>query len=63
MTSTDTTAATNAAALALGDDALILSHRLGEWAGHAPVLEEEVALANIALDLLGQARILLSMAA
>ncbi|QTZ92963.1 1,2-phenylacetyl-CoA epoxidase subunit PaaC [Streptomyces auratus] len=49
-------------ALSLGDDALILSHRLGEWAGHAPVLEEEVALANIALDLLGQARILLSLA-
>ncbi|MEU5718750.1 1,2-phenylacetyl-CoA epoxidase subunit PaaC [Streptomyces sp. NPDC020403] len=48
------------AALALGDDALVLSHRLGEWAGHAPVLEEEVALANIALDLLGQARMLLS---
>ncbi|GGS00218.1 1,2-phenylacetyl-CoA epoxidase subunit PaaC [Streptomyces nojiriensis] len=64
MTSTDTTRLTGAgaaAALALGDDALILSHRLGEWAGHAPVLEEEVALANIALDLLGQARILLSM--
>ncbi|RDG36315.1 1,2-phenylacetyl-CoA epoxidase subunit PaaC [Streptomyces corynorhini] len=53
---------TTAAALALGDDALILSHRLGEWAGHAPALEEEVALANIALDLLGQARILLSLA-
>jgi ring-1,2-phenylacetyl-CoA epoxidase subunit PaaC len=51
-----------AAALALGDDALVLSHRLGEWAGHAPVLEEDVALANIALDLLGQARVLLSMA-
>lgn len=50
------------AALALGDDALVLSHRLGEWAGHAPVLEEEVALANIALDLLGQARVLLSFA-
>ncbi|MEV8594350.1 1,2-phenylacetyl-CoA epoxidase subunit PaaC [Streptomyces sp. NPDC052012] len=50
------------AALALGDDALVLSHRLGEWAGNAPVLEEEVALANIALDLLGQARVLLSMA-
>lgn len=50
------------AALALGDDALVLSHRLGEWAGHAPVLEEELALANIALDLLGQARILLSLA-
>jgi ring-1,2-phenylacetyl-CoA epoxidase subunit PaaC len=51
----------SSAALALGDDALVLSHRLGEWAGHAPVLEEEVALANIALDLLGQARILLSL--
>ncbi|MEV6668767.1 1,2-phenylacetyl-CoA epoxidase subunit PaaC [Streptomyces sp. NPDC051162] len=49
------------AALALGDDALVLSHRLGEWAGRAPVLEEEVALANIALDLLGQARFLLSL--
>ncbi|MFG3364454.1 1,2-phenylacetyl-CoA epoxidase subunit PaaC [Streptomyces sp. NPDC090032] len=49
-----------AAALALGDDALVLAHRLGEWAGHAPVLEEEVALSNIALDLLGQARVLLS---
>ncbi|WP_434592688.1 1,2-phenylacetyl-CoA epoxidase subunit PaaC [Streptomyces sp. A5-4] len=49
------------AALALGDDALVLSHRLGEWAGHAPVLEEDVALANIALDLLGQARVLLTL--
>jgi ring-1,2-phenylacetyl-CoA epoxidase subunit PaaC len=55
------TTATTAAALALGDDALVLSHRLGEWAGNAPVLEEEVALANIALDLLGQARVLLSL--
>jgi ring-1,2-phenylacetyl-CoA epoxidase subunit PaaC len=44
--------------LALADDALVLSHRLGEWIGHAPALEEEVALANIALDLLGQARTL-----
>ncbi|WP_431995070.1 1,2-phenylacetyl-CoA epoxidase subunit PaaC [Streptomyces griseoflavus] len=61
-TSAAGTAAVTAAALALGDDALVLSHRLGEWAGHAPVLEEEVALANIALDLLGQARVLLSMA-
>ncbi|MEU4209792.1 1,2-phenylacetyl-CoA epoxidase subunit PaaC [Streptomyces sp. NPDC026206] len=49
------------AALALGDDALVLSQRLGEWAGNAPVLEEDVALANIALDLLGQARTLLSL--
>ncbi|MFI6640510.1 1,2-phenylacetyl-CoA epoxidase subunit PaaC [Streptomyces sp. NPDC050504] len=55
------TEAARGAALALGDDALVLSHRLGEWAGHAPVLEEEVALANVALDLLGQARLLLSL--
>ncbi|WP_455352920.1 1,2-phenylacetyl-CoA epoxidase subunit PaaC [Streptomyces sp. SYSU K217416] len=61
MNRVSVTATTNAAALALGDDALVLSHRLGEWAGHAPVLEEEVALANIALDLLGQARVLLSL--
>ncbi|MFB8042883.1 1,2-phenylacetyl-CoA epoxidase subunit PaaC [Streptomyces hydrogenans] len=70
MTTTDTTAGTatatdpalTSAALALGDDALVLAQRLGEWAGNAPVLEEEVALANIALDLLGQARVLLSLA-
>ncbi|GGV50058.1 phenylacetic acid degradation protein [Streptomyces longisporoflavus] len=59
---TPTAPTATATALALGDDALVLSHRLGEWAGHAPVLEEEVALANIALDLLGQARVLLSLA-
>ncbi|GAA2794209.1 1,2-phenylacetyl-CoA epoxidase subunit PaaC [Saccharopolyspora taberi] len=47
---------------ALGDDALITSHRLTEWVTHAPELEEELALANIALDLLGQARLLLSRA-
>jgi ring-1,2-phenylacetyl-CoA epoxidase subunit PaaC len=46
----------------LGDDALIYSHRLSEWVTNAPELEEEVALANIALDLLGQARLLLSRA-
>jgi ring-1,2-phenylacetyl-CoA epoxidase subunit PaaC len=49
-------------ALMLADDALVASQRLSEWATHAPELEEEVALANIALDLLGQARILLSRA-
>src|SRR5579871_4020081 len=38
------------------DDALILGHRLSEWCGHAPMLEEDMALANMALDLLGQAR-------
>lgn len=48
--------------LMLGDDALIASHRLQEWCTRAPELEEEVALANIALDLLGQARPLLSAA-
>ena len=49
-------------ALALGDDALILGQRLIEWITNAPELEEEVALANIALDLLGQARLLLARA-
>jgi len=44
--------------LALADDALILGHRLSEWCGHAPLLEEELALANIGLDLIGQARAL-----
>ncbi len=62
MSGTTTPAGVTAAAVALGDDALVLSHRLAEWAGHAPVLEEEVALANIALDLLGQARYLYSLA-
>jgi ring-1,2-phenylacetyl-CoA epoxidase subunit PaaC len=46
----------------LGDDALILSHRLQQWLARAPELEEETALANIALDLLGQARLLLARA-
>src|SRR5690242_7900544 len=45
------------------DDALILGHRLSEWCGHAPMLEEDMALANMALDLLGQARSLYSYAA
>jgi ring-1,2-phenylacetyl-CoA epoxidase subunit PaaC len=49
-------------ALALGDDALVLAQRLGEWVARAPELEEDVALANIALDLLGQARTLLTYA-
>ena len=49
-------------ALALGDDALILAQRLGEWVARAPQIEEDIALANIALDLLGQARTLLGYA-
>jgi ring-1,2-phenylacetyl-CoA epoxidase subunit PaaC len=48
--------------LMLGDDALIMSHRLQQWLARAPELEEETALANIALDLLGQARMLLTRA-
>jgi ring-1,2-phenylacetyl-CoA epoxidase subunit PaaC len=49
--------------LMLADDALIASHRLSEWCSNAPDLEEDIALANIALDLLGQARLLLARAA
>ena len=49
--------------LQLGDSNLILSQRLGEWCGHGPVLEQDIALTNMALDLLGQARMLLSYAA
>lgn len=48
--------------LRIGDTALILGQRLGEWCGHAPVLEEDIALANIALDHIGQARALLTRA-
>ena len=48
--------------LRLGDTCLILGQRLGEWTGHGPVLEEDIALANMALDLIGQARALLTRA-
>jgi ring-1,2-phenylacetyl-CoA epoxidase subunit PaaC len=50
-------------ALRLADNALVLGHRLSEWCGHAPMLEEDIALANIALDLIGQARSLYAYAA
>ncbi|HEY3892678.1 MAG TPA: 1,2-phenylacetyl-CoA epoxidase subunit PaaC [Bradyrhizobium sp.] len=50
-------------ALRRADDALILGHRLSEWCGHAPMLEEDMALANMGLDLLGQARELYGYAA
>src|SRR4051794_21624787 len=50
-------------ALRRADDALILGHRLSEWCGHAPMLEEDMALANMGLDLLGQARVLYIYAA
>src|SRR4051812_20954267 len=45
------------------DDALVLGHRLSEWCGHAPMMEEDMALANMGLDLLGQARELYGYAA
>jgi ring-1,2-phenylacetyl-CoA epoxidase subunit PaaC len=48
--------------LRVGDTDLILAQRLGEWVGHGPVLEEDIALANVGLDLLGQARLWLSYA-
>ena len=50
-------------ALMLGDDSLVMSHRVAEWTSNAPDLEDDIALANIALDLLGQARLLLARAA
>ncbi len=49
-------------ALRHGDTGLVLAQRLGEWVGHAPALEEDLGLANVALDLLGQARLLLTHA-
>lgn len=49
--------------LMLADDALVYSHRLGEWCSNAPDIEEDLAIANVALDLLGQARLLLARAA
>ncbi len=48
--------------LRLGDDALILGQRVSEWCGHGPVLEVDISLANLALDLIGQATLLLSEA-
>ena len=48
--------------LRLGDSSLILGHKLSEWCGHGPILEEDIALINIALDFVGQARVLLAYA-
>jgi ring-1,2-phenylacetyl-CoA epoxidase subunit PaaC len=50
-------------ALRMGDSTLILGHRVSEWCGHAPVLEEDIALANTALDLIGQTQLWLGLAA
>lgn len=48
--------------LRLGDDRLVLGHRLSEWCGHGPILEEDIAMTNVALDLVGQANLLLQRA-
>ena len=48
--------------LRIADSSLILGHRLSEWCGHGPVLEEDIALTNVALDLIGQARLLYTRA-
>ena len=48
--------------LRLGDNTLVLGHRVSEWCGHAPVLEEDIALANTALDLIGQTQMWLGLA-
>lgn len=48
--------------LRLGDDRLVLGHRMSEWCGHGPILEEDIAMANVALDLVGQGSALLKLA-
>ena len=57
-----TPAAIFAYALSLADDALVLGHRLSQWSSRAPTLEEHIALSNLALDLIGQARLFYSLA-
>jgi len=49
--------------LQISDNSMILGHRLSEWCGHGPILEQDIALTNIALDLIGQARSLYQYAA
>ena len=48
--------------LRLGDNTLILGQRVAEWCGHAPVLEEDIAMANVGLDLIGQTQLWLGLA-
>jgi ring-1,2-phenylacetyl-CoA epoxidase subunit PaaC len=48
--------------LRIGDSSLVIGHRLSEWCGHGPILEEDIAMTNISLDLIGQARIMLTYA-
>lgn len=62
MASTATSPVVAELALRMGDTCLILGHRTSEWCGHAPVLEEDIALANTALDLIGQTQLWLGLA-
>ena len=62
-TITDLDTALFAGLCRLGDSTLVLGHRVSEWCGHAPVLEEDIALANVALDLIGQTQMWLGLAA
>jgi len=62
MTTLANTTAETAYLLRIGDSSLILGQRLAEWCGHGPVLEEDIALTNVALDLIGQARLCLTLA-
>lgn len=59
----DTNAALQRKLLRMGDNTLILGQRISEWCGHAPVLEEDIAMANVALDLIGQTQFWLGLAA
>ena len=59
----DTSTALQQMLLRMGDSTLVLGHRISEWCGHAPVLEEDIAMANIALDFIGQTQFWLGMAA
>jgi ring-1,2-phenylacetyl-CoA epoxidase subunit PaaC len=59
---TDSSPASFQYLLRLGDDRLVLGHRLSEWCGHGPILEEDIALANVSLDLIGEATLLLKLA-
>ncbi|HXF45799.1 MAG TPA: 1,2-phenylacetyl-CoA epoxidase subunit PaaC [Burkholderiaceae bacterium] len=61
-TATQTAAAHLQYVLRIADSSLILGQRLSEWCGHGPVIEEDIALTNVALDLIGQARLLLTHA-
>lgn len=49
--------------IAFADDQLILGHRISEWCGHAPILEEDIAFANLSIDEIGHARVLYELAA